>query len=165
MSKFVSRELIGYIRAQFALDWHGIHGVSHWVRVRINGLAVANHNGADPRLVELFAFLHDARRLDDGYDLQHGPRAARWIESLNGRFFQLDAGELKLLQTAIAEHSEGKTRGERTVIACWDADRLDLGRIGIKPDPQYLCTAYARLPATIERAYARSTRQMFEMPQ
>ena len=163
MSKFVSRELIGHIRSQFALDWHGIHGVSHWARVRVNGLEIAAHNGADPQIVELFAFLHDAKRLDDGYDRQHGSRAAKWAESLNGEYFHLDASDMKLLHTAIAGHSGGKTHGNKTIAACWDADRLDLGRIGVRPDPQYLCTDHARLPATIERAYARSTRHMFSI--
>jgi uncharacterized protein len=27
-----------------------------------------------------------------------------------------------------------------TVQTCWDADRLDLGRVGIKPDPKRLFT-------------------------
>jgi uncharacterized protein len=30
------------------------------------------------------------------------------------------------------------------VQACWDADRLDLGRVGIAPAPERLCTAAAR---------------------
>jgi uncharacterized protein len=45
-----------------------------------------------------------------------------------------------------------------TVLTCWDADRLDLGRVGIKPNPHRLCTAAARDPMMIEWAYKRSIR-------
>lgn len=31
-------ELIQHLRAQFRLDWHGIHGASHWARVKHHGL-------------------------------------------------------------------------------------------------------------------------------
>ena len=43
-----------------------------------------------------------------------------------------------------------------TVQTCWDADRLDLGRVGIKPDARYLCTAEAANPEMIAWAYERS---------
>ncbi len=41
------------------------------------------------------------------------------------------------------------TAGDITVQTCWDADRLDLGRVGITPNPRWLCTACAKDPATI----------------
>jgi uncharacterized protein len=43
-----------------------------------------------------------------------------------------------------------------TVSTCWDADRLDLGRVGIEPHPDYLCTAEARHPETIAAAHGRA---------
>jgi len=36
---------------------------------------------------------------------------------------------------------------------CWDADRLNLWRVGIEPDPAYLTTETARTPEAI--AYGR----------
>jgi uncharacterized protein len=36
------------------------------------------------------------------------------------------------------------TEGEPTLLACWDADRLDLGRVGTTPKPHRLCTDSAR---------------------
>ena len=39
---------------------------------------------------------------------------------------------------------------------CWDADRLDLGRVGIVPNPRYLCTPAAKSPAVIDWAHLRS---------
>ncbi len=40
--------------------------------------------------------------------------------------------------------------------ACWDADRLDLGRVGITPKPHRLCTEAARdlIPWSHARAIA-----------
>jgi uncharacterized protein len=49
-------------------------------------------------------------------------------------------------------HSDGHVRGDLTVQACWDADRLDLARAGITPHPKRLCTDPARAPQTIEAA-------------
>jgi len=31
-----------------------------------------------------------------------------------------------------------------TIGTCWDADRLDLGRVSIKPEAKHMSTAYAR---------------------
>jgi uncharacterized protein len=46
--------------------------------------------------------------------------------------------------------------GDVTVLTCWDADRLDLGRVGIRPDPTYLCTAAARDTDMLTWSYRRS---------
>jgi uncharacterized protein len=43
-----------------------------------------------------------------------------------------------------------------TIQTCWDADRLDLGRVGIVPDPARLCTVAARDPDLIRWAIERS---------
>ena len=64
--------------------------------------------------------------------------------------------ELGLLVVACQGHSDGQTHEDVTVSTCWDADRLDLGRVGIRPDPRRLCTAAARDPALIQWAFARS---------
>src|SRR5262249_15030320 len=63
--------------------------------------------------------------------------------------------EFELLFVAIRDHSIGRTRGDITVLTCWDADRLDLGRVGSRPHPDYLCTDFAKEKATINWAYRR----------
>ena len=154
----IDRSLIGILRAQFALDWRGIHGVRHWTRVRDNGLRLAERTGANARVVELFAFLHDSRRRDDGVDPGHGTRAAQFARTLAGSAFDLEPQELELLFAACHGHSDGQTVGDLTVLTCWDADRLDLGRVGIRPSPSRLCTDAARDPAILDWAYRRSVR-------
>ena len=154
----INTQLIKVIRNQFELDWHGIHGASHWARVRENGLRLAEVTGAHTGVVELFAFLHDARRQNDPRDPYHGPRAATFVKSLVGTAFELETTHLDLLVAACDGHSDGHAEGDITVLTCWDADRLDLGRVGIMPDPQRLCTEAAREPEVLEWAYLRSIR-------
>jgi len=152
----LSRDLQRYLRGAFLLDWRGIHGAPHWARVRMNGLRLARSTGANPKVVELFAFLHDACREHDGGDPEHGERAAGLARALNGRFFALSPGELRLLERACREHSDGGLRADVSVQTCWDADRLDLGRVGIRPDPRRLCTGAARQAGVIAAAFRRS---------
>ena len=154
----LGRELIQVIRRQFALNWKGIHGAPHWARVRVNGLRLAETTGANTVVVELFAFLHDSRRVNDYDDPDHGNRAARFAEMLAGRLFELTQADLEDLLTACRGHSTGLRDGNPTVLTCWDADRLDLGRVGVKPRPECLCTDAARDPVMLEWAYRRSIR-------
>jgi uncharacterized protein len=49
-----------------------------------------------------------------------------------------------LLFEACRLHTDGLTSSEPTVQACWDADRLDLGRVGITPKPNRPCSDAAR---------------------
>ena len=96
-------------------------------------------------------------RLNDGTDPEHGPRAAEFARTLQGRAFRLSATRFKLLHAACAGHTGGRTHPDNTVRTCWDADRLDLGRVGIMPDPSYLCTAAARRPEMIFWADGRAS--------
>ena len=148
--------LIDLIQEQFALNWYGIHGIYHWRRVKENGLRLAELTQANVDVVELFAYLHDSRRLNEGLDRQHGKRAAKYATSLQGSTIDLPAGDFDRLAYACRYHSDGLTEADITIQTCWDADRLDLGRVGIKPDPQYLCTAAAKNPELIEWAFWRS---------
>jgi uncharacterized protein len=152
----ITQELIRVLRAEFLLDWHGVHGASHWARVRENGLRLARSTGANPHVVEIFAFLHDVKRENDYSDPWHGSRAAKFSESLRGELIFLDDDEFNLLEIACSSHSDGLVDGDVTVLTCWDADRLDLGRVGIRPAPERLCTAAARNLKFIEWAYTRS---------
>ncbi len=156
----ITPELLAYIKSTYRLNWNGLHGFQHWKRVCDNGLYLARQNGANQTVVALFAFTHDMDRESDHGDHEHGPRAAKRIETeLQGRFFQLSAEEFSQLTQAVDQHTKGFTQADITVQTCWDADRLDLGRAGIKPSPRHLCTPQAKDPATIEWAYKRSLRR------
>lgn len=154
----ITPALVATLRSRFRLDWHGIHGAPHWSRVRRNGLLLAERSppGASTKVIELFAFLHDTCRHDDGYDPMHGQRAADSIAELAQELPALGEEERRMLAYACIHHSSGQTEAELTVQVCWDADRLDLGRVGHVPDPERLCTKAARDAKLIEWAYRRS---------
>jgi uncharacterized protein len=155
-SAVITDRLIRALRNSYALDWHGIHGIDHWRRVRDNGLRIARENGADLVVVELFAFLHDAKRQNEGRDPFHGQRAAEWMSTLDDGMLPLDRLGLEQLTYACARHTRGLTEADITVQTCWDADRLDLGRVDIIPEAERLCTEVARRPEILAWAIRRS---------
>ncbi len=53
----------------------------------------------------------------------------------------------------MTHHSNGAVDADPTVQTCWDADRLDLGRVGIKPAARYMSPVAAE---HIESAYSWS---------
>lgn len=138
----------------YALPRRGHHGVVHWARVMENGLALAERTGARRDVVALFALFHDARRVNEKRDPGHGERGAELARALRGRRFDLDDEGLDLLVEACRLHTDGRTDGDLTIRACWDADRLDLGRVGVTPSPRLLCTDAAR--ALLPWAHARA---------
>jgi uncharacterized protein len=152
----ISEELIQTILNQYTLKWSGTHGVSHWARVLENGLCLAKETGAVVRVVELFAIFHDSRRINERLDAGHGLRSAEYATALRGRLFDLPDEHFDLLYTACAHHTDGLIEGNVTVQTCWDADRLDLIRAGIHPNPKRLCTSAAKAPSIIAWANRRS---------
>lgn len=152
----ITMPLIEEIHRGCRLNWNGIHGIAHWARVREFGLLLADKSGADKTIVELFSILHDSKRKHDGKDNKHGLRSAEFAKTLNERFFNLTAEQMELLFTAIAHHTSTRHHHHVSVQTCWDADRLDIGRIWfLKPNPKYLNTDYAKSPEMLDYAYAK----------
>lgn len=145
-----------FLRGHFRLKWDGHHGAAHWSRVMLNGRKLAQAENAREDVALLFAFLHDHERDHENQDFTHGQRAADNAVNLRDKFFKIDDSGFLLLQQAMAMHSHGELEADITIQCCWDSDRLDLGRVGIMPDPQYLCTATAKNPKFILECYNRS---------
>jgi len=152
----INKSLIQLLRDVFPLDWEGIHGAPHWTRVRHNGLKLAPSTGARTDVIEYFAFLHDSCRLDDGQDRHHGPRAVQFAKQIREEHIRLDGSGFELLLAALEGHTGGTVAEDITIATCWDADRLDLGRVHIKPDPRLLMTEPAREPQFLDWAWRRS---------
>lgn len=146
MCGIISEEFSNYLIEQFKLDIHGIHGIPHWRRVRRNAHWIAEEMREDPdlELCDLFAFLHDSCRHSEDSDPGHGSRAANLAFDLHGSYFDIGTDRLKLLAEALTIHDEQMHHPELTVKVCLDADRLDLGRIGVTPDRRFLNTTAAR---------------------
>lgn len=128
----------------YRLPQRGHHGVVHWARVMENGLKIAETNGADTEVVTLFALFHDSRRENEQIDDGHGQRGGDFARTLRGSLVHLDDRRFELLYEACRLHTDGLTDADPTIQACWDADRLDLGRVGITPHKRFLCTEEAQ---------------------
>lgn len=149
--------ILHVILEDYALPWSGFHGVSHWARVLENGLHLAQETGANVDVVSLFAIFHDSRRVDDFTDLGHGQRGADFAAELRGHLFDLGDEEFAWLYRACAGHTEERFHPNMTIQTCWDADRLDLGRVGVLPDVAFLGTEIARRKETIFWADQRAS--------
>ena len=150
------KPLVHCILDDYALPWHGTHGVGHWARVLENGLRLAQGTDAKVEIVQLFAVFHDSRRINEWVDDGHGRRGADLAAQFRGKCFDLTDDDFELLQFACAHHTDGMTEADITVQVCWDSDRLDLGRVGTVPKPERLCTAAARAPTMLKWADGRA---------
>jgi uncharacterized protein len=153
-------ELWSLVEAQFPLEPGSIHGPLHWRRVERIGLRIASSSGADTDVVRLFALFHDSRRENEHTDPDHGLRGALLASAHRGEHFELDDERFELLRFACTHHTDGLRSDDPTIGTCWDADRLDLARLGIQPCDEYLSTREAKLPDVQEWAMelARETR-------
>lgn len=120
-----------------------VHGIEHWHQVEYNGLLLAKKTGADIDVVRLFAIFHDSKRLDDAYDREHGARGAEFAKLCREeKRFELDDKRFDLLYRACEQHTITQNTGDVTIDTCFDADRLDLGRVGIPLDPKKMATEW-----------------------
>ena len=128
---------------QFAIDgWEldECHGLPHWKRVERNGLLLATED-VNTTVVCLFAYLHDKWRIDNLEDLEHGKRASEHLLELRKTLLiDLSDEEFELLRKACELHTICHKTGNLTIDTCFDADRLDLTRVGIIPDPERMAT-------------------------
>ena len=111
-----------------------------------NGIILISENGGirediNIKVVRFFAYLHDKCRLNDWADLEHGVRSADMLPSIRNTILRdLTDEEVSLLGKACRYHTTEHHTGIPTVDVCFDADRLDLGRVGIVPNPKRMAT-------------------------
>jgi len=126
---------------------HSPHGPAHWKRVERNGVLLASRTGADVTVVRLFALFHDSKRENDMTDPEHGLRGAQYARTLKGSLFDLDDRRFALLDYACTWHTDIDHSDDPTIGSCWDADRLDLGRVGMIPNRNLMSTDFGKLIA------------------
>ena len=158
----------------FAIDGWTLgetHGISHWQRVERNGILLSMdnghlRNGVKINVVRAFAYLHDKWRLDDGEDIDHGMRASENLIQLRETLFQwLTDDEFEQLYMACKLHTVCHSTGNPTIDTCFDADRLDIMRVGITPDPERMATERGKFYATnIEQFYADTKTNEEDLP-
>jgi len=123
-----------------------LHGLEHWKRVGAVGAQLAAETlCADPAVIGAFSVFHDSQRRNDSDDPGHGARGAQLAAEMRRQgLLQLDDDQFALLVEACVGHTDGQTSFDPTVGCCWDADRLDLGRVGMRPAAEFLSTLAAR---------------------
>lgn len=136
-----------FCRMRFNNKLGAEHGPKHWRRVAVFGDILCNLNPqADRMVVRAFACLHDVERVSNLDDNEHGQRAAFLVWKLRRTLLSyLNDTQVGLLAEACSLHtfalSVPKDRlGGATVNACFDADRMDLPRAGIIPDPERMAS-------------------------
>jgi len=138
-------------------DIETLHGPDHWMRVSRNAQFllphVASRDNVAPLLpyVKLFALFHDSCRDTDGPCCEHGKWAAQsvmenWWPYLNDAS-PLGVAGTSMLCYAMSVHTGHQVERhvgpndqiiDQFVAVCLDADRLDLGRVGIRPRPSLM---------------------------
>jgi len=161
MNETTYQEMKEKIIQHFALTSYSVHGVDHWTRVERNGLLIAlEDDTVDVTVVRYFSIFHDSRRLTEVEDDLHGPRAMELLLAIGPDRLDLTHNQFSILVYAVEGHTDGVLAGNSTVGSCWDADRLDLGRVGTLPDPKYMSTKAGKKIAV---AVAANLKQKWEV--
>lgn len=155
--------LIEKLKHHTFFDSH-IHGERHWSHVNHLGMKLADLMKLNPiqkRCVEVFSWTHDLARKDDNGGNEHAIEGARYFaREVVTLFPDIDEIQIEIIAAAIKYHSDGLCSEEahhmgffehinvhkedviRIIGCCWDADRLDLIRLGIPPREKYMSTPY-----------------------
>lgn len=137
------RELVLKVVREAKLSKSPIHGVDHWQRVERNGVYLCQFNEADQLVVQLFALFHDCKRENDHRDLDHGPRAENYLREIS-ELVLIKPDQFENLCIACRTHTVGVKADNITIGTCWDADRMDIGRVGIVPHEDFLTNSEAK---------------------
>jgi uncharacterized protein len=132
---------------QFKLYGRTAHGPDHWDKVDRNAVELCRRiPEADLLVARWFAIFHDSCRQDEGSDPEHGHRAADLVTRMyrDGKIQGLMDDQFVKLEFACRHHNGSGPVDDPTIGVCFDADRLDLLRVGIVPKPGLLSTQAAK---------------------
>ena len=139
------------------------HGVFHWDRVAVNGRRLLVPD-ADENVISAFAYIHDVERKNNGADIEHGERAACLINRIKGEYLKgFSDYQIEKLKTACRLHNRVHRTGDITIDLCFDSDRLDLGRVGIRPNPLKMATEIGKQCAIDEISNNAGKRFIFAL--
>ena len=144
----INQKVKELLKREAAFYNSSIHGITHWKTVERNGHYLAGFNSADTKVISYFAYFHDCMRENEGGDEEHGPRGAEFARKYR-HLIDLTDRQFKQLTDACEGHTGGKRTECTTINTCWDADRLDLGRVGVCPGAEFLFSEEAKRIATL----------------
>lgn len=154
--KVIPKDVIAELFEDFELDIEeGVHGFSHWARVIDNGMFLSEENGANKNVLIAFGLFHDVKRENDRDDPDHGFRGGQLLKKYKDRV-NLTEEEIEKVIEACSGHTDEMHHEDLDIGTCWDSDRLDLYRVGIYPEPEYLNNEYAMQEEVIEMRSERA---------
>lgn len=124
-----------------------LHGQDHWQGVTAQALWLAHSTGLGTKGITtalLFGVLHDCRRENDGYDPDHGERAAEALMECP-ILTHLPAPFVATLSDSLILHDKGETTSNPLKGLGWDSDRSLLGRVGIDVSESFFSVATGSL--------------------
>lgn len=135
--EIVPKSVLKKIVDDFYIKQSFIHGTPHWSRVFYYGHYLSELNAEDIEVAAFFSIFHDSKRFNDGDDPEHGLRGAEFFREFD-KIIQLKPEQKEIIYEACKVHNYEKQNSSIEVGICLDADRLDLWRVGIIPDNDYL---------------------------
>jgi len=145
----IKPEVLDILREKSAFFDSPVHGISHWQTVEHNGHYLADFNGADKNVISYFAYFHDCMRENEYEDSKHGLRGAQFARE-HRKLIDLTEIQFGQLTDACKGHTYGRRPECATINTCWDADRLDIGRVGITSNSEFLHSDEAKRIADTE---------------
>ncbi len=157
IGSYLLNEKIDFLTNSFfdekcSLDYNSIHGFNHSRNVKKIGNYLASKTGADKEVINCFSYLHDIGRQTEAEEPGHGEKSATLVNKyFNKEELKLSAEQYDKLIKAISNHDSSNGQSDDiTTQTCWDADRLDLWRLNIIPDPDLLFTDIAKEDTTLD---------------
>lgn len=141
--EIVPKSVLKKIVDEFFIKQSYIHGTPHWARVFYYGHYLADLTGMDKENAAFFSIFHDSKRFNDHDDPEHGQRGADFFRTFD-KIINIKPEQKEIIYEACSVHHYLKQSDSLEVGMCLDADRLDLWRVGIIPENEYLHTLQAK---------------------
>lgn len=148
--------LIEVIESFYLQLFNGVHGIDHWTRVLQNGIILCDKNpNLNKNIIIAFSFFHDVGRTREDDEPIHGYNGGRRLLKYKYKI-NLTKEEIDKCYEACVDHTHTRHHKDPQIAACWDADRLDLYRVGVMPDVDYLNLEESKEEDIIKEAATRS---------
>jgi len=141
--EIVPKEVLKKIVDEFYIKHSYIHGTPHWSRVFYFGHYLSELNDHDKENAAFFSIFHDSKRFEDNSDPLHGQRGAEFFKTFD-KIIHVSPEQKEIIYEACKVHNTLKQSDIIEVGLCLDSDRLDLWRVGIIPENEYLHTMQAK---------------------
>lgn len=134
-SDSVNQKLLEKVKAEVG-NRTGAHGLDHFMRVRKYAVYIAKKEGANVKIVEAMAFLHDLVRYEDEREEYSVEETIKKATEVLANLKQFSDADAKVILDGIRSHSlHSKIEaipGSLEAKVLFDADKLDsVGRVGI----------------------------------